>query len=134
MSWAKLWMERLLSPGSTAARYSRTGICIRRQLSTTERIAAILGPACALPTCTQFFLPTATARNARSALLFGEDDTFLDARRNPADLCCTGSSIHLEELENHCCPVNSETAGPKWLLRNKLKSFLACRDLKCEES
>jgi len=36
--------------------YSRTGILSRRQLSTTERIAATRGPACWLPMWIQFFL------------------------------------------------------------------------------
>src|SRR5207249_12244327 len=34
----------------------------RRQDSTTERIAATFGPACALPTCNQFLRPGATGR------------------------------------------------------------------------
>lgn len=42
-------MDRLASPGSTEARYVRMGTPRRRQLSTTEKIAAILGPASLLP-------------------------------------------------------------------------------------
>src|SRR5271157_4403016 len=38
------------------------GSLSRRQLSTTERIAAILGPACELPMWIQFFRPRATGR------------------------------------------------------------------------
>jgi hypothetical protein len=34
------WMDELASPGRTAARYSRTGVLSRRQVSTMERIAA----------------------------------------------------------------------------------------------
>ena len=58
-----------LGPGSTAARYSRTGIFLRRQLSMTEKIAATLGPACGLPMCIQFFLPIAMGRVEFSARL-----------------------------------------------------------------
>ena len=36
-------------PGNTADRYSRIGIFRRRQLSTTDKIAATFGPACWLP-------------------------------------------------------------------------------------
>jgi hypothetical protein len=39
------WMDKLASPGRTAARYSRTGVLSRRQVSTMERIAATRGPA-----------------------------------------------------------------------------------------
>src|SRR6266496_2411134 len=46
-----------------------TGAPSLRQDSTTERIAATLGPACALPTCSQFFLPRATGRIEFSARL-----------------------------------------------------------------
>src|SRR5580700_4301253 len=42
-------------PGSTALRYSRTGICSLRQVSTIEITAATRGPACSLPTWIQFF-------------------------------------------------------------------------------
>jgi hypothetical protein len=38
-------MEVLASPGRIAARYSRTGILSRRQVSTMERIAATRGRA-----------------------------------------------------------------------------------------
>ena len=44
----------LAKPGSTADRYSRTGIVSRRQVSMMERIAATFGPACGLPTWIQF--------------------------------------------------------------------------------
>jgi hypothetical protein len=40
-----------------------------RQLSTTERIAATLGPACGLPMWIQFFRPIATGRMEFSARL-----------------------------------------------------------------
>jgi hypothetical protein len=40
-----------------------------RELSTTERIAAILGPAWGLPMCIQFFRPSATGRIEFSARL-----------------------------------------------------------------
>jgi hypothetical protein len=42
-------------PGSTSARYLRMGTASLRQLSTTEKMAAILGPASLLPRCSQFF-------------------------------------------------------------------------------
>src|SRR5437879_2471311 len=45
VSSGSLWMDRLASPGRTAARYSRAGILSRRQVSTMERIAATRGPA-----------------------------------------------------------------------------------------
>jgi hypothetical protein len=45
VSSGSLWMDRLASPGRTGARYSRTGILSRRQVSTMERIAAMRGPA-----------------------------------------------------------------------------------------
>ena len=45
VSSGSLWMDELASPGRTAARYSRTGILSRRQVSTMERIAATRGPA-----------------------------------------------------------------------------------------
>ena len=49
-------------PGSTALRYSRTGICNLRHVSTIEMMAATRGPACSLPTWIQFFRPIATGR------------------------------------------------------------------------
>jgi Transposase len=49
-------------PGSTALRYSRTGICSLRQVSTIEMMAATRGPACSLPTWIQFLRPMATGR------------------------------------------------------------------------
>jgi len=45
-----------------SARYLRIGILSRRQLSTTERMAATRGPACSLPMWIQFALPTAIGR------------------------------------------------------------------------
>jgi len=42
---------------------------MRRQLSTTERIAATFGPACGLPMCKQFFRPRAIGRMEFSARL-----------------------------------------------------------------
>ena len=55
-------MDRFARPGSTEARYSRNGIPSRRQLSTTDRMAAALGPASSLPTWIQFLRPTTTGR------------------------------------------------------------------------
>src|ERR1700686_558527 len=49
-------------PGSTALRYSRTGICSLRHVSTIEMMAATRGPACSLPTWIQFLRPIATGR------------------------------------------------------------------------
>src|SRR4029077_1782593 len=49
-------------PGSTALRYSRTGICSLRHVSTIEMMAAPRGPACSLPTWIQFLRPIATGR------------------------------------------------------------------------
>jgi hypothetical protein len=46
-----------------------TGTPSRRQDSTTDRIAATLGPDFALPTCNQFFLPNAIGRIEFSATL-----------------------------------------------------------------
>ncbi len=42
-------------PGSTALRYSRTGIRSLRHVSTIEMMAATRGPACSLPTWIQLF-------------------------------------------------------------------------------
>jgi hypothetical protein len=55
-------MDVLERPGKMLERYVRAGILSLRQLSTTERIAAIFGPACGLPMCSQFFRPRATGR------------------------------------------------------------------------
>jgi hypothetical protein len=64
------WLSvRRFNPGKTAARHSLTGTSSRRQDSTTERIAATFGPACALPTCSQFLRPSATGRIEFSARL-----------------------------------------------------------------
>ena len=62
-------MERLASPGRTAASYWRIGSPSLRQLSTMEKIAASLGPASLLPRCTQFFRPMARGRMEFSARL-----------------------------------------------------------------
>ena len=65
------WLSvRLPSPGRTWARYSFTGSAKRRQDSTTERMAATLGPDLTLPTCSQFLRPIATGRIEFSAKLF----------------------------------------------------------------
>src|ERR1044071_2130693 len=56
-------------PGSTASRYSLAGTPNRRQDSITDNIAATLGPACTLPTCSQFLRPSATPRIEFSARL-----------------------------------------------------------------
>jgi len=45
VSSGSFWMDELARPGRTVARYSRTGILSRRQVSTIERIAATRGPA-----------------------------------------------------------------------------------------
>ena|ERR1017187_5878814 len=72
-------MERLASPGRTAAKYWRIGRPSLRQLSTMEKIAATLGPASLLPRCTQFFRPMATGRMEFSARLFDSSSTgYLD--------------------------------------------------------
>src|ERR1700689_2761852 len=62
-------MERLESPGRTAARYSRIGSPILRQLSTIEKIAATLGPASLLPRWIQLRRPMAIGRLELSARL-----------------------------------------------------------------
>src|SRR5260370_19107361 len=67
--FGRRWTGRSASPGRIAARYLRTESFSRRQLSTTERIAATLGPACGLPTWIQFFRPRATGRIEFSATL-----------------------------------------------------------------
>ena len=56
-------------PGRMSSRYSFSGARNRRQDSTTERIAATLGPASGLPTCSQFLRPRATGRIEFSARL-----------------------------------------------------------------
>ena|SRR5215469_1554814 len=43
------WIERFERPGRTVPKYSRILILSLRQLSTTDKIAAIFGPACGLP-------------------------------------------------------------------------------------
>lgn len=53
VSWSRLWMERSACPARTAARLSRIGRPILRQLATMEKIAATLGPACLRPMCIQ---------------------------------------------------------------------------------
>src|SRR5260370_10901530 len=69
VSWGRRWMGVSARPGRTAAKYSRTGMFIRRQVSTTERMAATLGPACSLPMWIQFLRPSATGRMEFSARL-----------------------------------------------------------------
>jgi len=56
---ASSWMERSARPGSTSARYFRMKAPSLRQLSTIEKIAAILGPASLLPKCSQLRRPMA---------------------------------------------------------------------------
>jgi hypothetical protein len=51
------WIGRSANPERTSAKQPRTGSFNLRQLSTTERIAATLGPACGLPMYIQFFRP-----------------------------------------------------------------------------
>jgi hypothetical protein len=55
--------------GKDRSQIVATGSFNLRQLSTTERIAAIFGPACGLPTWIQFFRPIATGRIEFSATL-----------------------------------------------------------------
>src|ERR1039458_1454526 len=69
VSSGSLWMDELASPGRTAARYSRTGILSRRQVSTMERIAATRGPAFSCPMWVQLRRPIATGRMEFSARL-----------------------------------------------------------------
>jgi hypothetical protein len=49
------WILTSAKPERTSARWSRTEIFSRRQLFTTERIAATFSPARGLPMCNQFF-------------------------------------------------------------------------------
>ena len=46
-------MGKFAKPGKIEQRYSRIGILSRRQVSTTETMAATRGPACSLPMCIQ---------------------------------------------------------------------------------
>src|SRR5664280_85216 len=69
VSSGSLWMDELASPGRTAARYLRTGILSRRQVSTMERIAATRGPAFSCPMWVQLRRPIATGRMEFSARL-----------------------------------------------------------------
>ena len=69
MSSATRLMGRLAKPGKIEQRYSRIGILSRRQVSTTETIAATRGPACSLPMCIQLWRPNAIGRMAFSARL-----------------------------------------------------------------
>jgi hypothetical protein len=63
------------------ARKSRNGGLNRRQLSTTERIAAVFGPACELPIWILFLRPRATGRIEFSArLLLLQFRIFQEAR------------------------------------------------------
>jgi hypothetical protein len=48
-------MGEFAKPGKIEQRYSRIGILRRRQVSTTETIAATRGPACSLPICIQLW-------------------------------------------------------------------------------
>ena len=54
------------SLGRTSLRYLRRLIWRRLQVSMTERMAAIFGPASGLPICNQFLRPTARPRMAFS--------------------------------------------------------------------
>jgi hypothetical protein len=58
-------------------------IFIRRQLSTTDRIAAIFGPACALPIWIQFRRPRATGRIEFSARLLLNSSSGYSRNRGP---------------------------------------------------
>jgi hypothetical protein len=62
-------LVRLAMPGKISNKYSVNGAPIRRHDSTTERIAATLGPDCTLPTCSQFLRPSASGRIEFSARL-----------------------------------------------------------------
>ena len=56
-SWSKVWeaLDREIGkPGENCCQIVAHWEFNRRQLSTTERIAATLGPACGLPMCIQF--------------------------------------------------------------------------------
>jgi hypothetical protein len=66
-------MERVGSPGRTSPRYLRMGMLRRRQLSTTEKMAAIFGPASLLPRCSQFFLLCEDLHGRKNYLFAGAD-------------------------------------------------------------
>src|SRR5687767_12132502 len=67
--WFTRCTGRFARPGSTETRYSRIGSFRRRQVSTTERMAATFGPACSLPTWIQFLRPSTSGRMEFSARL-----------------------------------------------------------------
>ena len=64
---ARRWIETSLRPGRTAARYSRAAMPRRRQVSSTERIAATFGRASRLPKWIQFLRLCARAHNRNYA-------------------------------------------------------------------
>jgi len=77
------WLSvRAFKPGRMSARYFFTGAPSRRQDSTTERIAATLGPAFTLPTCSQFFLPSAIGRIEFSARLLDNSTSSYSRQRS----------------------------------------------------
>jgi len=61
-------------PGSTTLRYSRTGICSLRHVSTIEMMAATRGPACSLPTWIQFLRLWKDFHKKKNWLFFGDAD------------------------------------------------------------
>jgi len=74
VSSATRWTGKSASPGSTEARYSRTGSAKRRQVSTIERMLATRGPASLLPMWIQFFLLCTCVHNRKNWLFFGDAD------------------------------------------------------------
>ena len=62
VSSGRCWMDVLVSPGSTAARYLRMGMLSRLEVSTMERMAATCGPAFTCPTWVQLRRPSAMGR------------------------------------------------------------------------
>jgi hypothetical protein len=69
---SKVWEapdREIAKPGDNCGKVVAHRDFSLRQLSTTERIAATLGPACGLPMWIQFFRPRATGRMEFSARL-----------------------------------------------------------------
>src|ERR1039458_42396 len=74
LSSGSRWMDELANPGRAAARYSRTGIMSRRQVSTIERIAVTRDPAFSCPVWVQLRRPIATGRMEFSARLLRSEE------------------------------------------------------------
>ena len=70
-------------PGSTADRWSRAEILIRRQVSITDMMAVTFGPACGLPIWIQFFLPKTIGRIEFSARLVISSNSGYSRRPHP---------------------------------------------------